>query len=76
MESKVNKEMITFIVCITIFLIALVASVSAYNLNQQNNMSKNIESALAKGVDPISVKCTYDQYSSPTCITYALRGMK
>lgn len=76
MESKVNKEMITFIVCITILLITLIASISVYNLNHQNQMSKNVESAIAKGIDPISVKCTYDQYSSATCITYSLKGTK
>lgn len=76
MEKSNDAPVITVVVCIAIFLTACIASVSAYNLNQQNNMAKNIESAIAKGVDPISIKCTYDQVSTATCIAYALKGNK
>ena len=42
-----------------------------YNINDRNNMAKNIEAAIAKGVDPLSVKCAYETNSNPICITYA-----
>jgi hypothetical protein len=36
-------------------------------------MAKNIEAAIAKGVDPLSVKCAYETHTNPTCITYAMK---
>jgi hypothetical protein len=44
-----------------------------YNINDRNNMAKNIEAAIAKGVDPLSVKCAYETSTNPTCITYAMK---
>jgi hypothetical protein len=34
-------------------------------------MAKNIEAAITKGVDPLSVKCAYETGSNPICVTYA-----
>ena len=34
-------------------------------------MSQNIENAINKGVDPISVKCAYETTVNSTCIAYA-----
>jgi hypothetical protein len=42
-----------------------------YNINDRNNMAKNIEAAIAKGVDPVSVKCAYETNMNVICITYA-----
>jgi hypothetical protein len=47
-----------------------------YNINDRNNMAKNIEAAIAKGVDPLSVKCAYETNSNPICITYAATTKK
>jgi hypothetical protein len=42
-----------------------------YNLNDRNNMAKNIEAAISKGVDPLAVKCAYETNSNSVCITLA-----
>lgn len=42
-----------------------------YNLNDRNNMAKNIEAAIAKGVDPLSVKCAYETSSNSVCVALA-----
>jgi pyruvate/oxaloacetate carboxyltransferase len=47
-----------------------------YNINDRNNMAKNIEAAIAKGIDPISVKCAYEVNPNATCITYAATTSK
>ena len=49
-----------------------VISASMNYINDRNNMAKNIEAAIAKGVDPISVKCAYETNPTGTCIAYAL----
>ena len=40
-------------------------------MNDRNRMSQNIENAINKGVDPISVKCAYETTVNSTCIAYA-----
>ena len=67
-----NKDVITFIVCGTILFGSVIAGVTIYSLNERNNFAKNMESAIEKGVDPLSVKCSYEQFPTATCITYAL----
>lgn len=71
-----SKEGITFIVCVTITILAGICSTVIYNVNDRNNMAKNIDAAINKGIDPLSVKCAYDSGSSSTCITYAATAKK
>jgi hypothetical protein len=67
-----NKELVTYIVCVSILIGSAIAGFTVYNLNERNNFAKNMESAISKGVDPLSVKCAYEQLPTATCITYAL----
>lgn len=71
-----NKDLITVATCITIVLCTTVISGFNFKINTQNNMAKNIESAIAKGVDPVSVKCAYETNSNAVCITYAATAKK
>ena len=72
-ESNMNKDLIT--ICVSIIIVVCTAIIGAiiYNINDRNNMAKNIEAAIAKGVDPLSVKCAYETSTNPTCITYAMK---
>ena len=67
-----NSISITVVVSAAIVVVAMVASFTSYNVNDRNNMAKNIDSAIQKGVDPIAVKCSYETNTSSTCIAYAL----
>ncbi len=71
-----NKDLITILTCVTIVMCTIVIAGFNYNINTQNNMAKNIESAIAKGVDPVSVKCAYETSSNAVCITYAATAKK
>ena len=71
-----NKDLITILTCVTIVLCTLIVSAFNYNTTNQNNMAKNIEAAIAKGVDPVSVKCAYETSSNSVCITYAATAKK
>lgn len=73
---KEDKALITFVVCITIAVMTVIVGAFLYNINDRNNMAKNIEQAINKGIDPISVKCTYDSGTTSTCIAYALSNKK
>jgi len=67
-----NKEVITYIICVCIVVCSVVAGVTINSLNERNNFAKNMESAISKGVDTLSIKCSYEQTPTATCITYAL----
>jgi hypothetical protein len=66
-----NKDILTVAVSAVIVLCTAIIGVIVYNINDRNNMAKNIEAAIAKGVDPLSVKCAYETGSNTICITYA-----
>ena len=66
-----NKDILTFAVSVVIVLCTAIIGAIVYNTNDRNNMAKNIEAAIAKGVDPLSVKCAYETGSNTICITYA-----
>jgi hypothetical protein len=69
---KMQKEILTVIVCITVAVCSSIAAFTIYNLNDRNNMAKNIESAIQKGIDPITVKCAYETNTNAVCIAYSM----
>jgi len=72
-EFNMNKDLIT--ICVSVIIVVCTAIIGAiiYSMNDRNNMAKNIEAAIVKGVDPLSVKCAYETSTNPTCITYAMK---
>ncbi len=70
-ESTKNFDFITMVVCAAIVVVAFIAGITVYNMNDRNNMAKNIEAAIAKGMDPLAVKCSYETHPGAICITYA-----
>jgi len=69
-----NNTAISFVIAGTIIATSVVASITMYNLNDRNNMAKNIEAAINKGVDPLSVKCAFISGYDPVCVAYAASG--
>jgi len=67
-----NSTFITTVVCIMIMAMTAIIAVSFNYVNDRNNMAKNIEVAISKGVDPLSVKCAYETNPTATCIAYGL----
>ena len=67
-----EKNLLTIAVCGTILVGSSIIGGFMYNINDRNNMSKNIEAAIQKGVDPIAVKCAYETDTKPVCMAYAL----
>lgn len=71
-SSKMSKDLITVAVSLVIVLCTGIVGAVVYNMNDRNNMAKNIEAAISKGVDPLSVKCAYETSTNSVCITYAV----
>ena len=70
-EFKMNKDLLTICICLTILGCSAITGSYLYFSNDRNNMSHNIEVAIQKGVDPVAVKCAYEVDNDATCVTYA-----
>lgn len=69
-------DYITGVVCICVVILSLIIGVTWYNVNDRNLMSKNISEAVTKGMDPLSVRCSYAHAGDTICIAYAASGKK
>lgn len=69
--KKVNAEAITGIVCIALVAITSIGGIGYYNVQDRALMAQNIETAISKGVDPLSVRCSYAQGTDTVCVAYA-----
>jgi len=67
------KIVVTSLVCITIVVVSVIISGYLSNINDRNNMAKNMDTAIQKGIDPISVKCAYATQADNLCMVYALK---
>jgi hypothetical protein len=59
-----------FTVCVLVGIITLIGSVTFYKHSELQSMKSNIESAIAKGIDPVAVRCAYAEPRDVVCITY------
>lgn len=75
-KSSSNTIATTGMVCVMILALAGIISISFNYINDRNNMAKNIEAAIAKGIDPLAVKCAYETNPTATCVSYALNVKK
>jgi hypothetical protein len=58
-------------VSVTLVLLSIVAAVCIYGLNDRKLMAANIENAIAKGIDPLAVRCSYAKSDDIVCIAHA-----
>jgi hypothetical protein len=65
------NESLAVIISGAIIAVSGVFGITIYNLEENNLKSKNIETAISKGVDPLSVRCSYANRQDVICIAYA-----
>ena len=58
-------------VSITLVLLSIVAATCIYGLSDRKLMAANIENAIAKGIDPLAVRCSYAKSDDIVCIAHA-----
>ena len=56
---------------ITLVLLSIVTAICIYGLNDRKLMAANIENAISKGIDPLTVRCSYAKSDDIVCITHA-----
>lgn len=56
---------------ITLVLLSIVTAICIYGLNDRKLMAANIENAISKGIDPLTVRCSYAKSDDIICIAHA-----
>jgi hypothetical protein len=71
--TDISKKLdaISFIISGALISISIVIGITYYNVNDRKLMSSNIDSAIAKGIDPISVRCSFAQSGDTICVAHA-----
>ena len=64
----------TLTICVTTCFIAMVLGISVYNVNDRILMAKNVDNAIAKGIDPLTVRCAYASERDMICMAFAASG--
>lgn len=75
MSTETNKSY-AIIFSITIVLISVIVAVCIYGLNERKLMASNIENAIGRGIDPLSVRCSYARGDDIICVTHAAAGTR
>lgn len=72
-KSMAMEKQETFVVIVGTALVAitLICCATFFYYNQTMAIKSNIESAIVKGIDPLSVRCAYGD-NSHTCVAYAV----
>lgn len=60
------------IISFTLVAITSIVSLAVYNYNDRILLTKNVELAMNKGVDPMSVRCSYSIADDAVCVAYTL----
>jgi hypothetical protein len=74
--SELLKDIKTLVISLATVIISVVIAATYYNVNDRILMSKNIDSAIAKGLDPISVRCSFVTNTDTVCVAYAASSKK
>lgn len=58
-------------ICLTIVLLSVVGAFAYYHTQDRQLMAKNIDEAISKGIDPMSVRCSYASATDTVCVAFA-----
>jgi hypothetical protein len=68
--TEVKSDFKTTVIAGTIVIVSAIVGAVVYNVNDRILMSRNIDNAIAKGVDPLSVRCSFADGRDMICVAY------
>ena len=74
--SELLKDIKTLVIALATVIVSAIIATTYYNVNDRILMSRNIDSAIAKGLDPISVRCSFVTNTDTVCVAYAASSKK
>ena len=67
---RLNSNIIT-ILCLSGLLVMVLFAFTTYKMRDRELMSKNINEAISKGIDPLTVRCSYASETDNICVAFA-----
>jgi hypothetical protein len=67
-------EMKLYTIAVAAAVLSAILGLSVYHINDRNLMAKNIDNAIGKGINPMSVRCSYVRGDDPICIAFAAKA--
>lgn len=61
----------TFILCSSAIILTAVICFGYYFIHDRTLMAENMNNAIEKGIDPLSVRCSYVKSDDIICVTFA-----
>ena len=69
--KPLTSDLIVVVLAATVAICAAIGGAVYVSAEAQKNLSKNIEIAIQKGVNPIAVRCAHASSSDAVCVVYA-----
>ena len=69
-----QQNLYVFFGGLLLLIILVIVAFWNYKINENSLMSQNIQAAMDKGIDPLSVRCTYAADTDNICLAYALKN--
>lgn len=69
---ETSKDFGVVIIGLAFVVITGLVCVTYYNIKRDEAIKSSVESAIVKGIDPMSVRCAYGA-NDTVCLTYAAR---
>ena len=76
MIDTLRSNITQLIIASTIVAVSAIVSLAIYHYNERELLSKNIEAAMQKGVDPLSIRCSYASHVDAVCVAYTIQTAK
>ena len=67
---RINSNIVT-ILCLSGLLVMVLFAFTTYKMRDRELMSKNINEAINKGIDPLTVRCSYASETDNICVAFA-----
>lgn len=62
----------TIVVCVMFVIISMIIGYCYYSIKDRELMAQNIDTAISKGIDPMSVRCSYAKTEDTICVAFAI----
>lgn len=72
--NDINVNMIAFIIGVIVVFGILAGAEVSLSTKERELFAASLDKAMEKGIDPIAVKCAYDNTKPELCTTYVMRN--
>lgn len=72
MSTEKSKDGLAFIIGAVLVVMTAIVCSTYYHIKKDEALKSSVESAIVKGIDPMSVRCAYGA-TDTVCVAYAAR---